>query len=140
MNREELSLRVLQLRTSLNISKYKVAKLSGLAELQIGRIDNATHSYSIDNLFKYLNAIPAVIKLYSTQYNKSYILQSRQDFVAAFKEIRLMSGLSQVKAANIIGVNSAIITGIESRDVDTSIDKFLQCIYGLGYQLKIEKL
>ena len=140
MTREEISLEVYNLRIKLNISKYKVSKLSGLAELQIGRIDNALHSYSIGSLFKYLNAISGCIKLFSEHHNEQFVLKNRQDFIRAFKKMRELNGLSQAKAASMIGVNTAIITGIESRDVDTSIDKFLQCIYGLGYQVKIEKL
>lgn len=140
MNRIEFSASIKQHREGKNISKYKASKDSGLTEIQIGRIDNAVNSYSIDNMFLYLKAIGACIVLSSPVFPNVFKLTSRQDFVKTFKHIRQLNQLSQNKAAYQIGVNAAIITGIESRNVDTSVDKFLLCVQGLKYELKIESL
>ena len=52
--------------------------------------------------------------------------------------MRATNQLSQKKAALKIGVNAAIITGIESRNIDTSVDKFIQCVYGLEYEIIVK--
>lgn len=138
MDRREFSMLVKQQRENKYISKYRAAKDSGLTEIQIGRIDNAANSYSLDNLFLYLNAIHSHLLLHSSIFAEKFILTSRRDFIEAFKNLRKINKMSQSKAAQKIGVNTAIITGIESRNVDTSIDKFLLCVEGLGFNIAIE--
>ena len=137
MDRKELSLMIKNMRENLGVSKYRASKDSGLTEIQIGYMDDATHSYSIGNMFRYLNAIGGYLQR-SSICKKSFILKSREDFVAAFKEMRATNQLSQKKAALKIGVNAAIITGIESRNIDTSVDKFIQCVYGLEYEIIVK--
>lgn len=41
---------------------------------------------------------------------------------------------------NLENKTLAIITGIESQNIDISIDKFIQCVYGLEYEIIIEKI
>ena len=139
MDRKELSFMIKNMRENSGVSKYRASKDSGLTEIQIGYMDDATHSYSIGNMFRYLNAIGGYLQIRSSIYKNSFILKSREDFVIACKEMRATNQLSQKKAALKIGVNSAIITGIESRNIDTSVDKFIQCVYGLEYEIIVKK-
>ena len=132
MDRKELSFMIKNMRENSGVSKYRASKDSGLTEIQIGYMDDATHSYSIGNMFRYLNAIGGYLQIRSSIYKNSFILKSREDFVIAFKEMRATNQLSQKKAA-------LKITGIESRNIDTSVDKFIQCVYGLEYEIIVKK-
>lgn len=140
MNREEFSQLLVLNRESANCGKNEMCRKMGIMFHHLQRIENALNNYSIEQVFAYLAAINRVMVLYSLEYGNTFKVKNREDFVVAFKNIRKSCKLSQAKAAVKIGVISGVITGIESRDTNTSVDKFLQCIYGLGYQIKIEKL
>ena len=140
MKKEEFSQLLVSNREEAGCSKNEMCRRIGLLFHQLQRIENASNNYVITHVFSYLAAINCIIVLYSENFTQRFSIKNKQDFVLAFKAMRKLNQLSQIKAAEKIGVIPGVITGIESRDVNTSIDKFLQCIYGLGYQVKIEKL
>ena len=77
MDRKELSFMIKNMRENSGVSKYRASKDSGLTEIQIGYMDDATHSYSIGNMFRYLNAIGGYLQIRSSIYKNSFILKSR---------------------------------------------------------------
>ena len=68
MDRKELSFMIKNMRENSGVSKYRASKDSGLTEIQIGYMDDATHSYSIGNMFRYLNAIGGYLQIRSSIY------------------------------------------------------------------------
>ena len=46
MDRKELSFMIKNMRENSGVSKYRASKDSGLTEIQIGYMDDGTHSYS----------------------------------------------------------------------------------------------
>lgn len=66
-----------------------------------------------------------------------YYLHNREEFALAFVKIRKLMGVSQIKAAEHLMVSRNVIAGIENNTLNTSIDKFIQCINGLGYKIDI---
>lgn len=139
MNREEFSALMVASREEAGLSMNEVMRRMGCTFLQVQRMEKSENNFSIDNVFKYLDAIGFVMTLTSSKFKDKFKLHSRQDFKVAFPKIRKLNGLSQIAVAQAIGVSRQLIMGIENKDLNTSIDKFLQCIYGLGYEIKINK-
>lgn len=138
MNKEEFSQLLVSHREATNCGKNEMCRKMGVMFHHLQRIESATHNYLIDQVFDYLSAIGRTMILSSDEPKSSFKIKNRDDFRKAFKEMRKLNKLSQAKAAAKIGVIPGVITGIETRDVNTSIDKFIQCVYGLGYKITIK--
>lgn len=137
MNRIEFSNMLKGKRASLDISKYKVSKDTGLTALQLNRIEDAANSYSMGNIFKYLGAIGCHIGLYKGK--QSCVLNGINDF-GIWVTKRRGQKISMYALAKQIGSNITTITRIETNQSVVGVDLFLKIVEAFGYELKIESV
>ena len=124
-------------RESLNISKYKVSKDTGLTSLQINRIEDAVNSYSMGNIFKYLKAIGCNLQLVNNC--NTDVLDCVEKFGSWFTK-RRDSDMSMYSLAKQIGSNVVTITKIETARSTVGVDLFLKIVDAFGYKIKIESV
>lgn len=137
MDRKEFSELLVKHRQGAGLSKNEVMRRTGRSFEQIQRIEKATSNYSIDNIFLYLKVIQSCIVLRNNYGDDVYYLHNREEFALAFVGMRKLMGISQINAAEHLMVSRNVIAGIENNKLNTSIDKFIQCITGLGYNIDI---
>ena len=135
MNRIEFSNILKDKRESLDISKYKISKDTGLTALQLNRIEDAVNSYSMGNIFKYLDVINCRIAL--CKGKRIYILNNIEDF-GSWVTKRRGQKMSMYALAKLIESNITTITRIETNQSSVGVDLFLKIIEAFGYTLKIE--
>lgn len=140
MKKEEFSQLLVSNREEAGCSKNEMCRRIGLLFHQLQRIENASNNYAITHVFSYLAAINCCICITNKEHEECYKIQSKEEFSSVFINIRKKMNLSQRKIEALLNVSHGVILGIETFNKNTTIDKFLQCIYGLGYQIKIEKL
>lgn len=63
MSRKQIGTQLQTLRKKLNLSRYKVAKDTGLMLGQIKNIEEAKNGYTIDLLLRYTNRLNADINI-----------------------------------------------------------------------------
>lgn len=124
-------------RESLNISKYKVSKDTGLTSLQINRIEDAVNSYSMGNIFKYLKAIGCNLQLVN---NSNVDALDCVEKFGSWVTKKRDSDMSMYSLAKQIGSNIVTITKIETARSTVGVDLFLKIVDAFGYKIKIESV
>lgn len=137
MDRKEFSELLTKHRQEAGLSINEIVRRTGRGFQQIQRIEKASSNYSIDNVFLYLKVMQSCIILYNNSGDDRYYLHNREEFALAFVNIRKLMGVSQINVAGHLMVSRNVIAGIENNTLNTSIDKFIQCIIGLGYNIDI---
>ncbi len=63
MSRKQIGTQLTTLRKKLNLSRYKLAKDTGLTLGQIKNIEESTNNYTVDILVRYSSAMNLKIKI-----------------------------------------------------------------------------
>lgn len=137
MDRTEFSTILKDKRESLCISKYKISKDTGLTPLQLNRIEDAVNSYSMGNIFKYLNAIGCNINLHKGK--RTNVLNCIEDF-SSWVTKRRGKNITMYALGKQIGSNVVTITRIETKQTVVGVDLFLKIVEAFGWELKIENV
>ncbi len=137
MNRIEFSNMLKNKRESLGTSKYKISKDTGLTALQLNRIETAANSYSMGNIFKYLNTIGCHIALYKGKRSNTF--NNIEDF-GVWVTKRRGQKMSMYALAKQIESNITTVTRIETNQSAVGVDLFLKIIEAFGYELKVENV
>lgn len=135
MNRIEFSNMLKAKRESLGVSKYKISKDTGLTALQLNRIEDAANSYSMGNIFKYLDAIDCNICLYKGKRTNTF--NCIEDFSSWVTKKR-GKNITMYALGKQIGSNVVTITRIETKQTIVGVDLFLKIVEAFGWKLKIE--
>ena len=140
MNRQEFCNIVSGYRKSSGIKMKDICFQMNVMPTAIYRLEKGENNFSMNNMFAYLKVLGIYIHLYSDIHPIKYKLTSLEHFYSAFMDMRILQKLSQRKVELMLGLSHGIVPSIETKKKNITIDTFLQCIYGLGYQIKIEKL
>jgi len=140
MDRLEFCNIVSDYRKSSGIKMKDICFQMNVMPTAVYRLEKGENNFSMSNMFAYLKALGVYIHLYSDIHPIKYKLTSLEHFYSAFMDMRILQKLSQRKIELMLGLSHGIVSSIESKKKNITIDTFLQCVYGLGYQIKIEKL
>ncbi|WP_308495426.1 helix-turn-helix domain-containing protein [Duganella flavida] len=111
-------------RERQNMSQEELAVLAGFHRSYVSHIERAVQNMSLENVEKLMVALGML--------SKDSTLSALDRFATNLRRVRLESGLSQEKLAELAGVHRTYVSQAERRVVSISLDSIEKLAASLG--------
>lgn len=135
MTREEFSQQLVALRETDKCGKNEISRRCECTFLTIDRIETAYNSFSMKNVFKYINAVNGSLVIY-----KGYIpikINDYESLVATLIGIRKDAGETLSSLAKKINVQRQALYAGELMKMSWHVDTVLNITNALNIELKV---